>query len=474
MTPSSRVQRNRVIRAVLRLSMGAALGTASVGQAIAKDAEAGPLYKALGAPDRLTIKLTLRSRVEAIDGQFRPPPRPADDRLWSLRTTLFAEYKQGPLRIGGEVIDARGYGENVKSSVGTGEVDAVELAQGYVALDVNNRFGKGSTAALTAGRFALNIGSSRLVGRTDFPNTVNSFTGLNFEWSGAGKDHFIGFWTMPALKGPVDDRGVHHNAVNWDRESPELQFYGASFTKAKITSSVSAEVYGYRLAERDSASIATRNRRLSTVGTRLLRSSGKRIDFEAEGAYQFGKIRATVAASDHADLKVSAYFAHAEIGKELALPWAPRLSLHGDIASGDSGTPGHYGRFDSLFGARRTDFGPTALYGPIGRANLVSPGVRIEVKPWPKLDGFVMARGLWLEHTADSFSSTGVRDRSGRSGSYAGAQFEGRVRYWVIPKEVRVELGSAYLVKALFLQAAPNAPATGNTRYVYFDVSGQF
>lgn len=463
----------RAFQAMLSLSAGAALATVPAGGASAKEPAASPLYRALGAPDGLKIKLTTRSRVEAIDGQFRPA-RAESDFLWSLRTTLFAEYAAGPLRFGGELVDARGYGEAANSSAGTNEIDAAELAQGYVALDMNGRFGKHSTAALSAGRFSLDIGSSRLVGRTDFPDTVNAFTGANFDWHSAGKDRLVAFWTMPAVKAPSDSSGIHDNAVRWDRESPDLQFYGASFTKAKLTSSISAEVYGYRLTERDSASLATRDRRLSTLGARLLRSPGKRIDFDAEGAYQFGRVRATASANDTADLTVSAYFAHVEIGKTLALPWAPRLSLHGDIASGDAGTPAHYGRFDSLFGARRSDFGPTALYGPIGRANVVSPGVRIDLKPSGKLDGFVMARSLWLERTTDSFSLTGVRDRSGRSGAYAGAQFEGRVRYWIIPKEVRVEFGSAYLAKGHFLHVAPNAPATGDTRYVYFDIAGEF
>ena len=73
---------------------------------------------------------------------------------------------------------------------------------------------------------------------------------------------------------------------------------------------------------------------------------------------------------------------------------------------------------------------------------------------------------MWLAERTDAFSTTGVRDPSGRAGSFAGHQLDARVRWWAVPKRLRAELNGVWLAKGRFLEAAPNAPQTGDTRYV--------
>lgn len=165
---------------------------------------------------------------------------------------------------------------------------------------------------------------------------------------------------------------------------------------------------------------------------------------------------------------------HAEVGWKFTGRWTPRIALHVDQASGDSPDTGRYQRFDPLFGATRADFGPGGLYSPLARSNLESFGLRLEATPTKRLDGFVLTRLLRLEEPSDSFARTGVRDRTGRSGDRAGHQVEARLRYWVVPKRLRIEAGAAWLAKARFLERAPNAPATGDTTYGYFDISTEF
>src|SRR3546814_16329389 len=81
--------------------------------------------------------------MEGIDGQFRPTAA-QDDQLLSLRTTLFGEYHPGPIKIGGELWDSRAYLENKNSSVSTGEVNALELVQAYIGVDLGSALGSGS------------------------------------------------------------------------------------------------------------------------------------------------------------------------------------------------------------------------------------------------------------------------------------------------------------------------------------------
>jgi len=421
-----------------------------------------------------SIDATTRARVEVIGGQFRPGV-PADDAFVSFRTTVAAKAELGPIAVGGEIVDARGYGQRDGSSVRTSEVNAFEPIQAYVAYRASNAFAKGDSATLTAGRWALDIGSSRLVGRTDAPNTVQSFLGAVVDWRSKGKDRVVAFWSKPFSTLPDTVADIEDNKIQLDRAGGNLTFFGASAMAAKAFGNVSAEVYGYRLAEEDRTTRLTRNRRLVTAGLRLRRAPAKgQFDFEGEGAYQWGAARATTAASDVRDLDVRAGFTHLEAGWTAPKGWTPRVSAMFDYASGDGRDAGSYGRFDTLFGARRADFGPIALYGPVGRANLVSPGVRLEAKPSKRLDWMASLRGLWLAQATDSFASTGVRDRAGASGRYAGTQFEARVRRWLVPERLRLEVGGAWLAKGRFLETAPNAPATGDTRYGYVDLAASF
>ncbi|PTQ12420.1 alginate export family protein [Sphingomonas oleivorans] len=439
----------------------------------AADRAANPLHQTLGAPENWKVSGSFRTRLEAIDGQFRPAVA-GDDFLLSFRTTLFAEYDGGPVRIGAELFDSRGYLQKKNSSAGTTEVNALELGQAYLGFDLDDRLGDGSSSAIMVGRFTQDIGSRRLVARNQFRNTINAFTGIRFDWQDAAKDELRLFWTMPHNRLPTEAEEIRHNQVEWDRESSDLQFYGASFTKAGMFGGT-VELYGYGLHERDAPSYPTRNRRLFTPGIRFARAPRPdRFDYDFEGIYQTGQARATTGAADRTDLDVSAYFIHVEIGRSFAGGWSPRLVLQYDRASGDGPNSASYNRFDTLFGARRSEYGPTSLYGAIARANFSAPAVRLEMVPDKSWDGFVAYRPLWLEDATDSFSGTGVRDRRGTSGKFAGHQIEARARYWLIPKLARLDGGIAYLAKGRFLKDAPNAPDGDDTRYAYLDLTFTF
>lgn len=431
-----------------------------------------PLAKALGTPDDLTVTGSIRARFETLDGQFRPG-RATQDSMLSLKTTLAAEYDAGRVRFGGELWDARTYGQDRLSSAGTTEVNALELAQAYVRFELGNQSAgaKGGKGMVTAGRFTLDMGSRRLVSRQAFRNTTNAYTGIHADWTTANGTRVQLLWAMPQIRLPEDADGIRHDRVKWDKETTDLQIYGAHLTVPHVLDG-SAELYGFGLVERDSPGRPTRNRRLWTPGVRLSsKPAAGQWDHDVEGAYQFGHIRKSTIASDRTDLDVSAWFVHGEAGYTFAKGWKPRLSVHLDAVSGDGAKPGKFGRFDTLYGARRFEFGPTSLYGALGRANIVSPGLRLEATPSKRLDGLLMGRALWTENAHDSFSSTNVRDAAASKGRYAGFQLETRVRYWLVPKLLRAEAGGALLAKRGLLRNASNAPKTGDTHYGYMDLT---
>ncbi len=433
-------------------------------------AERGPLATALGAPDNLTITAGMRTRFEAFGGQFRRG-RANNDEMLSIKTTLAAEYDGGDVFFGGELWDARTYGQDRLSSAGTSEVNALELIQAYAGVKLGNdsKGAKTGHGKIMAGRFTLDIGSRRLVSRQRYRNTTNAYTGVFADWTTSDNYRLQLLWSMPQIRLPEDADGIRDEGVEWDQETTDLQFFGAHLTVPKTLGGV-VEAYGFGLREKDSPGRLTRNRRLWTVGARAFRKPAKgKWDHDVEAAYQFGKTRRTTGVTDLSDLDVEAWFAHAEVGYGFADRLKSRLSVHMDVASGDERKPGKFGRFDTLYGARRFEFGPTSLFGPLGRANIVSPGLRFEVAPSKKWDAFVMGRALWAESRRDAFSQTGIVDPQGRSGRFAGYQVETRVRYWVVPERFQIEAGGAWLAKTDLLKNAPNAPQTGDAKVLYVD-----
>ena len=435
-------------------------------------AQQGPIARAIGAPDDLSISATIRSRLEGMEGQFRPTGA-RSDAMFSVRSTLAAEYDAGPVRFGGELWDTRAYGQAVNSSITTSDVNALELVQAYTRIELGNwaQDAGAGRGLLTAGRFTMDIGSRRLVARNRFRQTTNGFTGLDLEWTGRGGARLQAFWTMPQIRRPDDAQGLRDNRVQWDLETTAVQFFGAHTTLPNVLGGT-LEGYGYRLAERDGADRATRNRRLWTTGLRLFAppAPGK-WDHDVEAAWQFGTARRSLGAGDLTDLDVSAWLVHAEAGYTFMGAWHPHVIALFDGASGDGGKAGQFGRFDTLFGARRFDFGPTGLFGAVQRSNILSPGWRVEATPTARTDVMLTYRALWLENPRDAFATTGVRDATGASGRFAGHQMDARLRYWIVPGLLQADTGAAVLLKRGVLRNAPNAPPTGDTVYGYLDLT---
>ena len=438
----------------------------------AAPAEPLTLQRAIGDPDDFTLSGSIRARYETLDNEFRPGGGKTDDLL-SFRTTLVAQYDPGTIHIVAELMDSRAYLDDAKSAASSNDVNAFEMIQGYVGADLGAALGKGTSTRVDVGRFTMDLGSRRLVGRNNFRNATNAFAGIRGELRGPAKTYLTVFYTLPLNRLPSDKQGVLDNKVRWDRESFDLAFWGGFLTKPALFGRANLDVYFFGLNERDAPKYPTRNRRLYTPGMRLYSDPKPgRTDIEFEGAYQFGTTRTSSAAAAP-QKPVSAYFIHAEVGHQFAAAWVPRVSLEYDLASGDRGRR-DYTRFDSLYGPRRPDFGPTGIYGPLGRSNISSPGIRVEVTPNKRWDGFVMYRAAWLDSAVDGFANTGVKDATARSGTFAGQQIEGRMRYWIVPKLLRAETGGALLINGAFLKQAPNANGYGNPIYGYADITATF
>mgnify|MGYP001165593003 CR=1 FL=1 len=440
----------------------------SAGKSADQAATSWRLQQALGLPDWLTLSGMQRTRFESLDGQFRSSGAlDGSDHVWAVRTTLRADVNYHGWLATGEVWDARQFESDDGSVVDTTIVNAAEMVQLFAGYEGRSVFSEGDKASLIFGRHTMDLGSRRVVARNDFRNTTNTFLGFNARWESASKDSLQAFFTLPTRRLPSDFDALLDNDVELDDENRHVKFWGLYATFAEALGKANAELYYLGLDEQDAHGLATANRSLSTVGGRLVQRPAKaHFDYEIEATYQFGDSR--TGTSSNTDLDHEAYFAHLEGGYTFDHDWKPRTVLQFDYASGDdSPTDGENNRFDTLFGARRWEFGPTGILGFIARANVMTPGLRLVVNPRKDVELMLSHRPVFLASDTDAHTPSGVRDTSGGSGDHVGDFSELRLRWNVFPGNWMLEFGAAYAASGEFLNDAPNASGAGDTSYVY-------
>ncbi|WP_408591706.1 alginate export family protein [Novosphingobium sp.] len=424
--------------------------------------------------DGFHVSGSLRLRFDTIDGE----PRVGfgnTDSLFNTRLRVLTEYRTKPFRLVAELVDSRVWGEDATTPITTGEVNAAELVQLHAALDLGAALGKGTQLNLLAGRTTLNIGSGRLIWSDDYRNTTQGYTGLRADLALPGRVKLMGLYMLPQERLPDDRAGIVHSRIVWDKESLAQVLWGGSVAKAFGTARpINVEASFYHYGEHDSPGRPTRDRSLNTVGLRFIRPpAAGHWDGEVEAMGQFGQT-ATALGANAPLVPVAASFIHGRVGYTFAAPWKPRLSFDFDRASGDGPGNRTYARFDTLFGQRRLDFAPSGLYNATTRGNIVSPGVKLEAAPSARLDGFVFYRPMWLADAHDAFATTGVRDASGRSGTFAGNQIDADLRWWAMAKRLRLELCGTVLIKGRFLRDAPNATPGRASKYLSANVTAFF
>jgi hypothetical protein len=184
------------------------------------------------------------------------------------------------------------------------------------------------------------------------------------------------------------------------------------------------------------------------------------MDYEIESSWQFG----TNTAIDH-----FAHFQHAELGYVFDSLWDSRLSFHYDYASGDADPEDDkWGRFSTLFGARRFELNPTGIYGPFFRGNLHTPGLRIVLIPSEKLEVLASHRVLWLAQAKDNWIGSGLQDPTGESGKSLGQHLETRLR-WRPAGFLLIEMGYAHFFKGSYLDRVPGSPRTPDSNFIYLE-----
>lgn len=423
----------------------------------------------------LTLNGVVRTRFDAIDGQYRNTG-PISDSMFTSRAQIFGEWDAGHLRLGFELMDARAYPRQPNSTADTGAINAMEMVQLQLTAELGDMLGTDTQTELTVGRMSMDVGSRRLLGRPQFRNTANGLTGVRLDRRDAAGNQLLILWAMPQIRLPRDNARVRDNAVVWDRETTDQQIMVASYAWALPHNGV-VQLYAYGFLERDAPGFASTDRRLFTPGIRWFQPPRPgAFDHDIEAVFQMGTVSTSSAATARR-VDQRGYLIHATAGYTIPGPVNVRAAAVIDAASGDRfGADGRdtgstVTRFDTLIGARRWEWGPSSLYGPLNRINIISPSLRLEASTGPWFDAFLAWRSLWLNSAADQFAVTGLRSPTGNLGRHAGNQFEARVRYWPIRGRLKFDVGAVLLDKGRFLREAPGVRSQMDTHYAYWDTS---
>ena len=424
----------------------------------------------IGEPAWVTLSGSSRLRYEALEGQPRAGLNATDEQL-AQRTIITAQVDLQAIKVNAELHDSRAWLTKTGGAVSANEVNTFELVQANIAGDVS--LGSGAKLSLQLGRMTLGLGSRRLVAADDYRNATNGYTGLRADLRTKGGLAATAIYVLPHIRLPDDLPSIKAQQPKWDRESFDLQLWGGLVSHSGLVRHLMLEAGYFGLLERDWPGRVTRQRDLDNFSARLIRDPrpGK-VDFELEGIYQSGTVRAS-ASTSAAILPVSAWFMHADAGYSFPGAAKVRLSLEYDRASGDE-PGGEFGRFDTLFGMRGADLAQSGIYNAIGRANISAGGVRLEKGLANRWEGYLTYKQMWLASRTDSFSTTGVRDFTGTAGNFAGHQVEAQLRYWLVPKFLRGQLSIVNLSKGRFLRTAPNAVTKADTQYVATTISMHF
>lgn len=426
------------------------------------------LQEALKLPAWVSLDVQHRLRYEGLDGQYRAGGRGGDQQL-ALMTLAHLRMGGPRLKLGLEMLDARVFLDDAGSTIDTGMVNSAELLQAYLewtpTLDALD-----GDMTIRAGRQTVDFGTRRLIARNRFRNTINAFNGVDVRYTAASGSESEAFVLVPVIRLPVERVRLADNEAAFDEEDFGTVLWLAAWRSAPRPWRMEAYLIG--LNETDGV-FDTRNRHIHTPGLRVFRDPGPgQLDFQLELVQQFGEVRASTAVNDRRDLDHHAHYESLQLGYTFKRAWSPRVVAMFDYASGDEDpADGDNQRFDTLYGARRFDYGPSGIFGPFLRTNMLTPGWRLNLMPRSDLQAFVGHRAFWLASDRDAWLAANLRDQAGQSGDFLGHQIEACVTWQLVPGNLALEAGGAWLSEGEFAEAQTGPEDPGASSYVYTQLS---
>ena len=426
-------------------------------------------WRLVESTDQFRLQFSQLARLETLDGQFRSGRLGSSDQLLVVRSIAAGEVRHGTAALVFELLDSRQTLADEGSPLSSGIVNTANVQQLYANLRFSDLVQEGSTLDVKIGRQTFDLASRRLIARSAYNTAPVSFNGVHSALTLDGGQRWQAFALRPVQSLPGDLDSLLDNRTDRDRDNHAIRLFGALVEMPDLIAGLRSEFSAVRFIEKDKRALQGTDRRLTTLGTRLYRpASAQQLDFDVEAMLQNGTSRGSAVVSDVRDLDHRATFLHAEVGYSFAAPWSPRLQLQFDQASGDEDPfDGRNERFDTLYGDRRFDFGPTSTFGTFARSNIMSAGYRVTATPRTGVRLMLAHRDFRLAEAKDVWVGSGLRDRAGNSGKRLGQQLEARLQWDVLPGNLTLESGFAWVDWSGFAERVGGAKMASQTHYFY-------
>lgn len=392
----------------------------------------------------LDLGVEIRARYEHHDNDYRRRA-PAVDDLTLLRTRLYVGVRQrlDPFRFVIEVTDSRRFGGQFPNE--DRETNVTEPIQAYAELYFARGAGKERPVSVKAGRQAFEYLDRRLLARNEWRNTTNTFDGVR---ASVGK---------PASPWQVDVlalRPVRRLLSGLDTSDNAPWLTGAIADWRRWSRVATLQPYYLRLTQDGTSATTALTRHVHTLGLRSYGLVGQTgLDWDVDLAAQRGNDGPQVHRATAAVI---------EGGYSPRHSWRPRFSANFAYATGDlDPIDTSHERFERLYGFAR----PFSASDYIQWENLKAPKMRVELTPTSLLRIDAGFSGYWLASATDRWNIAGLRDPTGRSGTFMGHEFDVRVRFPVGPR-IALNLGYARFQPGDFTKATSGRSDPSHIPYV--------
>ena len=316
-----------------------------------------------------------------------------------------------------------------ESTIANGtNLDDFDLHQGYIDF---LGIGEGPVS-IRLGRQELAYGTERLMG--------------TFGWSNVGRSHDAAKITLGWEKFWVD------SFFSWVQRAGGNQYYGGGYGHWDVTETIDDEPFFIVFNDNDGAPAAGRLT-VYTIGNRLTGMVGTSLDFNLEGALQFGKSGGN---------DIFAYAGHGSGGFTFDTPIKPRVGLEYNIASGDSNpTGGTVKTFNNLIPTNHDKYGYMDF---VGWRNIHNPRFSFSLKPAKDLTTALDYHAFFLMNSEDGlYRASGARMRAGAVGA---SRFVGQEIDWLL--KYKWNQWANFLLGYSFFKAGDFLADTGMAKDAHF------
>ena len=270
---------------------------------------------ALNLPEWMEFSLSQRTRFESSSHPWRNGQSSEINVQVPLQSRMRLGANNENFGFIFEGQDARTNFNGANQFAGDAMIDTFDVLQLFTSATLQNIAGTGLRGNVHLGRFTMDIGSTRLIGRDGFQNKTNSFEGGHFSLVTENKWQLRTFLMSPVQRYPNQADEGSRNRLYWGADfegkpadwlNSEWYYIGVNDNKSAIHKAFS--VFGTRA-------------HLAPINHSNLKKEFGALDYDFETAVELGETGVQ---------DFFAYTGHAELGYTFNTNWFPRLMAEYD------------------------------------------------------------------------------------------------------------------------------------------------